>query len=329
MQPAITVGTVSYYSTAHLLHLFDSLEHTTTGSKLNYLVCDNTDGRDTQLYEALGSSARIIPFAPANPRRAKRERASGSYTHGLGLNRLLQEVETDLCLVCDPDCLMLARGWDVLCCSLLSQNGVAAVGTPHHSRKLAKYHGFPSPIWILFSTVLFRQIGADWTPYTDAAMVAAWDQVRRLLSIVGGWSGERLMGQRFYGTRTAWWMRAMFGGSSKDTGWKIPAAVAAQGYRAELLTPATAAHQITAPLRGELAVMELADEFELYLYAGIPLVTHYHGVRHRQAGDVQASTRLWHQLAASVAHLNEEADVATTLMDLAGREGKHDGDVQT
>lgn len=305
MQPTITVGTVSYYSTGHILRLFDSLESTVSDSRLIFLVCDNTDGRDRDLYEALDRSARIIPFAPVNPRRRKRERTSGSYTHGLGLNRLLQEVETDVCLFCDPDCLLLARNWDILCRSLLSQADVAAVGTPHHSRKLAKYHDFPSPIWIMFSTRIFRSIGADWLPYTDSVATYAFDQVLRLLSIVGGWCGERLMGQRFYGTRTAEWMRGAFGGSSKDTGWKLPHIAAARGYTATLFTPAIAARQLASPFSREPAVMELANEFELYLYNGIPLVTHYHGVRHRQGGNVDASTRQWHSLAALVAALNE------------------------
>lgn len=296
----ITIGIVSYFSTDLLQNLIPNLCDQAVAKDLKFLICDNTNGEDSVLYETLGHRYEIIPFKAQNPRTRSREKASGSYSHALGLNFLLSRITTKYGLFIDPDVLLLSKGWDVICGSSLSEITIA-VGTPHHSRKIIKYHNFPSPIFIFFDCDAFRSIGADWTPYTDSTIQYYWDQILRIVAITGSWIGEAVFGQNFYASWVANFMRTLFGNSSKDTGWKLPLLARRYGFTSHLFQPVITHHQLLPQFSGNSEILELMRKFELFAYQGIPFAAHFHGTRHRYDKGKQQTLQRWRELSFSVA----------------------------
>jgi hypothetical protein len=204
-------------------------------------------------------------------------------------------------LFVDPDCVVLAQGWDVMCKAAFEEQRCVAVGAPYHSSKLTKYHDFPSPVFILFKTQALRAVGADWIPYALPFGTRVRDRARRAIAITGGWLGRRVAGPSFYVGRVAAWMRRVLGNSSKDTGWRIPSRVRQHGYSARLFTPVVAARQLRARYAGYPVVTRLAEEFELFAWDGIPVLTHCYGTRHRRGGNLEEALDRWRALARSAA----------------------------
>ncbi len=302
----ITVGVVNWHCSAMIEDLFESLTEKAEDRSLRFLICDNTNGADESLYRALGDRCDIIPTEPVVPAMLSHRRiGAAAYSHGAGLNLLLSRLTTEYALFADPDCLVLARGWDAACRASLSGQCIAT-GAPYHSTKLAKYHGFPSPIFVFFKTRAMRQLSADWTPLIRPLLAEPGDRARRALAFLFEQLGEALGGRRFYDGPTAAALRNLLGGSSKDTGWKLAAAASDRALDVDLLTPAVSPHQIAEKYAGEKSVIELMARFELYLHSGIPFVTHYYGTTHRGRGHVTETHRQWKELAKKVAEISPD-----------------------
>jgi hypothetical protein len=302
----ITVGVVNWHCSAMIGDLFRSLTERAEDESLSFLICDNTNGADEQLYRAFGDRCDIIPTEPVVPDILRHRRiGSAAYSHGAGLNLLLSRLKTEYALFADPDCLVLARGWDAACRASLSGRRIAT-GAPYHSTKLAKYHGFPSPIFVFFKTQAMRQLRADWTPLIRPLVAEAGDRARRAAAALCERLGEAFGGRRFYDGRTAAALRNLLGGSSKDTGWRIAAAASDRALDVDLLTPAVSPHQIAEKYAAEKSVVELMDRFELYLRDGMPFVTHYYGTTHRGRGDVIETHKQWRELADKVAAISPD-----------------------
>jgi hypothetical protein len=308
----ITVGVVNWYSTPYILDLIASLKSNVVEDDLEFVICDNTNGKDQQLYGALSRDCEIIPCSPSVPNMWRQERRAGSYAHALGLNELFSQVKTEFCLFVDPDCLMITKGWDVICKSALRDSYIA-VGAPYHSRKILKYHSFPSPIFTFFKTQTFREIQADWIPFAQSATIEMRDWVFRVFAAGGGWLGERLWGRSFYTSPVAEKMRQLLGNSSKDTGWQIADKARKVGALARLFTPAVIESQLTNALTTNPAMMRLIDEFEVYLWRGIPLLTHFYNFRYRRRGDITEKRQRWQTLSSTVVDACREIDLRDWL----------------
>jgi len=311
MDNKITVAVVSWYSTANIQALFTSAQANAT-SDLDFIICDNTDGKDCELHDSLGNAHRIISFSPDVPAVYRRKRRYGSYAHGSALNMLLHQIKTEYCLFADPDCLILASGWDQICRQAIAAP-MMAFGAPYHSCKIPKYHNFPSPIFIFFRTEEFRKIGADWTPYKVPLSVEAWDQMRRILAIAGSGLGRRIAGRSFYLSRVAEIMRQVLGNSGKDTGWRIAAQARRRQYQANLLTTALVNTQLHPIYATQPSVQELMNRFELFLWQGIPFVTHYYGSPYRKYGNIDQAIDYWRGLAQVVSQV-QGSKIPTELL---------------
>src|SRR5215470_11297566 len=138
-------------------HLIANLG-STADSKVSFLICDNTNGADADL-KALESATVTIA-----PRDQGTERMSQG--HGDALTDGFSRIATEHCLVIDPDCRVLVRGWDTLCRAAL-HDGCVAVGAPYPPWKLGKYHDYPGPHFAFFRTDAIRTAGADWRPYAE------------------------------------------------------------------------------------------------------------------------------------------------------------------
>lgn len=296
----ITVGVVSWFSSEQIKDLFNSLViNASYPETIEFLICDNTGGKDAKLREPFEVPCRILDYSPMIPKDWKPRRALGSYAHGLGLNFLMTQTKTEYCLFSDPDCIVLTKDWDIKLKSLLDKTHIA-VGAPYHASKIAKYHNFPSPIFTFFNTTAYKSIHADWIPYRLPLLTLITDQLRRIPAITGGILGCKLWGRSFYLGKTAALMRLMFGNSGKDTGWRIPIAARKNGYTARLFTTALTSNQLASSFREKSSVIELMNEYELFLLDGIPFVTHLYSSTRREGGNLMSATDRWQSLAWSM-----------------------------
>jgi hypothetical protein len=79
----------------------------------------------------------------------------------------------------------------------------------------------------------------------------------------------------------------------------VARAARARGERAVLLTPAIHSGQLGEAYRRSEAVTALMREFELFLWEGAPVLTHFYGNARRQRGNVAIALHRWQHLAAA------------------------------
>ena len=303
----ITVGVVNWFSGDQIKDLFESLiKNAKEPEKIEFVVCDNTSGKDVKLASALEESCLIFDYSPIIPKDWKPRRAAGSYAHGMGLNFLMEQIKTEYCLFADPDCIVFMKGWDIHLKELIDDNHVAA-GAPYHCSKITKYHNFPSPIFTFFNLGTFKGIQADWIPYRLSLTTLISDQLRRIPAIIGGYLGSKIWGGAFYLSRTAEMLRFVFGNSGKDTGWKIAASAKKKGFTASLLTTAVSPDQLNPTLAEQQPIIDLMTEFELFLLDGKPFVTHLYSTKRRRKGNMGDASIRWRALASSVSDIMTNA----------------------
>jgi len=296
----ITIGVVSWYSTEQIRTLIQSLmKNNADPEKIEYLICDNSGGKDKELLREIGHLAKIIPFSP-DFRNGKRRR--GSYAHAAGLNYLLSQINTQYCLFTDPDVIVFYKNWDKLFKSLINECAIT-VGAPYHSRKIMKYHDFTSPIFTFFDVDAYKGMGVDWTPYNLSVITEVIDQIRRVAAIITCEIGEMKWGNTFYMSRISKSLRFLFGNSSKDVGWRIPSLARKQKFSASLLTSAQIPKQLEPSFQDFESTVGLMNEFELFLWQGIPFLTHFYSSRNRVRKNREDLYNKWISFSVEVSDL--------------------------
>ncbi len=240
----------------------------TADSDVAFLICDNTNGADRDL-QALASG-----FVTIAPRDQGRERMSQG--HGDALTDGFSRVATEHCLVIDPDCRALVRGWDTRCRAAL-RDGCVAVGAPYPPWKLGKYHDYPGPHFAFFLTDAIRAAGADWRPYAERQGENVNDFFLRQLLLcartVDRWALRRRARHSAIGARCEHWLGVV----SKDTGWRVARNVRSKRWHAKIfdtLRSSADVEALTVSARHRAALARLAAEFELYAWNGTPMVAH-------------------------------------------------------
>jgi hypothetical protein len=297
----ITVGTVSWYSARFIARLIGNLTQKTRDSHLRFIVCDNTNGEDTELYDLLDDKCTVLPHRPDTSGIRKRG-AAASVAHGQGLNFLFTQINTEYGLFLDPDCLILLEGWDLVSKHQIKGNSVA-IGAPYHSSRVVNYQGFPSVIFVLFNTEAFRQMGADWRAYGISPVLRAvtwlWNtQLRYATGLVGRWIGPSFYASRFIG----FLRHTPLCGQHRDTGWRIPQQARQHGYSATVFESAILPTQLHPCCRDLTGIAPLYRNHELFLWHGFPMVTHYYTtVRSKDKDDEAQRSDQWYSHASSVA----------------------------
>jgi hypothetical protein len=277
----ITIGIVSWYSADLIDNLIANLtQKTSSSTKLSYLVCDNTNGEDTVLYEKLDDKCTIFPNDQGDfPVKG----------HANGLNALLARVETDLCVFADPDVMVLMKDWDKICKAALSDK-VVAIGTPYPPMLIAHHTDFPVVYFVLFKAQMFKDLGVS---YNLPDRVSARDYIMCRISRQFAYLMRHTWGPSFFLGKGGEIARAIFGGSNKDTGWRVGPIMREHGYEAKKFTIVSLPSQLGADWRNIEEARVLSDEFQLFLWEGLPIVTHLLSVRHKQVSPTRLINRLF------------------------------------
>lgn len=263
----ITVGIVSWYDADLIENLIINLTDKTSGqSRLNFLICDNTNGADTDLYDKLGNRCQIIAHDQGKI-------VAPSYGHAKGLNVLLANVTTDLCLLIDPDCWVLMNHWDVVCKASLSDR-VIAIGAPYPPTLIQVCHGHPVAYFMLFKASIFKEMGINWSPYQVPLLVYVKDFFMRNMASLFTFLMLWIFGPAFFLGKGGDIARAVFGCSSKETGWRLFKLMRKHAYSSKMFTNMIVDSQLRPECRAIEDAIKLANRFQLYLWDGLPIVTH-------------------------------------------------------
>lgn len=263
----ITVISASYYESALIRGLIENLV-AAADSSLSFLLCDNTNGADADLAALRSNTVTVVPLDHGN--------ATMSPRHGAALTEGFARVTSKYCLIVDPDCRVLSRGWDQRCRAALD-DGCVAVGAPFPPWKLGKYHDFPGPHFCFVHTAAIREAGGDWRPHADAAAVNMRDfllrQILLLARTADAWTLRRSSRHAKLAAQCERWLGVV----SKDTGWRVAHNVRNKRWRAELFATMRSRSDVGAlvtSVHDRSVLGWLAEEFELYVWNGTPFVTH-------------------------------------------------------
>ncbi len=268
----ITIVTVNWHSAGWIRRLLDNLLRKSSGRhSLRAMVLDNTGGADSDLASVAAAGV------PCTIRPVDCRGLTGSRAHAFALNEAMGLVQTEFVLIVDPDVHVFAPQWDSLCIEALSAGNVAAIGAPYPRWKIGKYHDFPSPVFCFFRRDMVHQIQMDWRPYDDYLWCNAAIFVVRQIGRLGGLLNRRRFQQSPAFRSYAQFAEHEFGVFSWDTGWRIARAARHRKLASILFDDMMPQDAPSLNVPADPVWVELAGEFELFVFKNHPMVIHRYG----------------------------------------------------
>ncbi len=265
--PWLTVFTISWFSAelieSLLLNLNDKAKFP---EKIKYIVVDNTAGKDNSI-----SRLEHIPI-PLKIYTNDTKGLTGSFAHASGLNFALSKLETEFALAVDPDIYVFKKNWDWFAINEINTKDCSAIGISYPRWQLGKYHNFPNPVFCLFRTKDFKQMEADWTPYSKNPLVTFYNFIRRQILRCGIFINRKRY-QKYPVIRKPWaFLERLIGVCSHDTGCRIAKKAKQNNIKSVLFTSVLPDDKVA--YSKTVVFKQLAGEFELYYYNNEPIVTH-------------------------------------------------------
>ena len=264
----ITILTVSFRSGVLLNRLFNNIiKKANYPDMLKFLVVDNTFGEDKDLKNYFKSNYDIR-FLENNGVGLQR-----SVSHSSALDLGLNNLETEFCLIIDPDVHIFQSGWDTFCINAIKKEEKAVVGAPYPKWKLGKVHDFPSVIFMFFKTRQIKNFNKTFYPFPNILKRIINGALRKITRIGTIATKDRLSHQKRL-RAFAIKLEKTLGVTSPDTGNQIIDCFREEGY---------IAINFESKYCNELepnvikAFYTLAQEYELYFYDGNPILTHMYG----------------------------------------------------
>ena len=265
----LTVCSVNWFSTNFIEELFLNLNRKAAApEKIKYVVIDNTNGADEKLkrIEGLPLPVRIIP--------CDTKEKKGSFAHGMALNLAMSVLDTEYCLIVDPDVHVFISGWDEFCIEKIRTAGCPSIGTAYPPWQLGMYHNFPTPVFCFFRTADYKNMNADWTAYSKSPIVNFYNFARRQVLRCCLFITRRKY-QQHRVIRKIWpRLERIVGVCSPDTGNRIARKAKKEKIKAILFR---AALPDEFKLQESEALKNLAADFELYYLDDEPILTHKYG----------------------------------------------------
>lgn len=288
-KPGLTVLTVNWFSTEYLHPLFQNiLEKSEFPEKIKFLIIDNTNGKD----EGLSRIAELE--IPVDIHNFTTPGKTGSFAHADALNAGLTLIDTEYTLIVDPDIYIFLNHFDTFIIRLLKEKNVFSAGTTYPKWQLGKYHNFPNPVFCFFKTSDYRNINADWTPYSKNPLVNLINFLRRQLLRCGIFINRKRY-QKYPAIRIPWaFLERLIGVCSPDTGCRIAKNAKRNNIKSILFRAVLPDDAVTENKTD--AFKQLAQEFELYYYQNEPVLTHKYSTCSKVWRTSKgADKNLWHQ----------------------------------
>ena len=264
----ITILSVSFRSGMHLNRLFNNLLNKSSNPEtLKFLIVDNTNGEDEDLSNQLNSfhSIKFLKNSGAGMQR--------SISHAKALDLGLKNLDTDFCLIIDPDVHIFYSGWDRFCIDLISKEPKTVIGAPYPDWKLGKVHDFPSVVFMFFKTKQIKTLNKTFYPFPKTPKKIL-NSVLRKITRLGSFATKNRLSNNKRIRILALRLENIFGITSPDTGNEIIEHFRDVGY---ITINFQAVYSNNLEIDKNSALYRLANEYELYLYDGEPWLTHMYG----------------------------------------------------
>jgi hypothetical protein len=156
----LTICSVSFYSRDYLRfnsRLAKSLNH---GLAPRWLVIENTPADSPEGITLESDGFEIINGIDSAGSRL----APASFHHALGLNKVLEYVDTRFVLLLDPDFYIIREDWISQVINYLNEKNLAFFGAPWHPKWYRKYRYFPCTHCLFIDLSQIRKKTLDFRP---------------------------------------------------------------------------------------------------------------------------------------------------------------------
>ena len=264
----ITVLSVSYFSAFHLNRLFNNLKSKADNPEtLQFLVVDNTNGEDSDLYSYFVPDLDI-QFISNSGKGYQR-----SVSHARALDIGLKKSETEFILIVDPDVHVFKAGWDTFCLNRIAENDTSVIGAPYPAWKLGKVHDYPSVVFMFFQTKQVQAFEKSFYPFPPF-LKRIWNSLMRKITRLGILTSKSKLDKSERLRSITGWLERATGITSPDTGKEIIETFHSKGFTAVNFDAPYSGDLLRSGQKGQA---ELAKEFELFLFEGEPIMTHMYG----------------------------------------------------
>ncbi len=263
----ISIVLVNWFSSNHIIRLISNLkEKAYDKEKLFFIIIDNTNGKDTKLYDKIKlindlQKISIISFLPKLKQR--------SISHSLGLDRAMKEINSFYTLIIDPDTYVFQKKWDLFCIEKLKKGDIA-VGAPYPNWKLGKVHNFPSPIFFFSKTKWILSDKTSWYPYPKKSKKLFNFFIRKFVRLFG-FSTRKRLNNNFLVKNLSYYLEYFTGISSPDTGYHFYIKSKKNNLKSTVFK---SYNFLKNDNKKKNTLIKLSNEFELYFYEQIPFLTH-------------------------------------------------------
>ena len=264
----ITVLSVSYFSAFHLNRLFNNLTSKADNPEtLQFLVVDNTNGEDSDLHSYFVPNLDI-QFISNSGKGYQR-----SVSHAGALDIGLEKSETEFILIIDPDVHVFKAGWDTFCLKRIAENDTMVIGAPYPAWKLGKVHDYPSVVFMFFQTKQVQEFKKSFYPFPPF-LKRIWNSLMRKITRLGILTSKSKLDKSERLRSITGWLEDAIGITSPDTGKEIIETFRSKGFTAVNFDAPYSEDLLRS---GQKDQAELAKEFELYVFEGVPIMTHMYG----------------------------------------------------
>ena len=288
----ITILSVSFNSSLHLKRLIKNfLLKTAKLENIKFLIVDNTNGDDKNLYTAFDNSydLRIIK----NNNRFKQR----SLSHANALDFGMEHVDTKFTLIVDPDIHIFYKNWDKFCVQKMELNNRTVIGAPYPQWKLGKVHNYPSVVFMFFQTNLVQSFGKTFHPFPKLYKRIYNSIVRKIIRL-GGLANKNRLGK--YGTLqlVCKWLEELTGITSPDTGKEIIRQFHDKEYNSIVFN---SPYEQFFKKEDDLELKLLAKDFEVFTFEDKPFISHMYssGVYHWR-GKRSSDLNYWKDLIKKI-----------------------------
>jgi len=158
----ITICIVNYNSAEFVINTLYCLKHLT---KNGYKVIIRDNNSRIEDYEKLEKAVK--DFSDVKLYRIENFNHIGSMAHGLAINDLVPQIDTQYGVILDADCTFLHKDWDQILINQLDEN-YPIIGTEDHDRDLVfGGESFPLMYAVLFDNSVMKKLKIDFTPKKD------------------------------------------------------------------------------------------------------------------------------------------------------------------
>jgi hypothetical protein len=173
MNQELTICSVAYQSKSCMDLNWELTRALNSGAPFTWIVVENTNSKSAERMPLDDERFQMIDGIYEN------DPPDGSYHHGFGLNKALEQVNTRFALFLDPDFFIVENDWIKRVLEYMKERGLSFFGAPYHPSRYTKYRYFPCATCLFVDLSRVAKEDLDFAPaHTVAPAIAGKFQQR-------------------------------------------------------------------------------------------------------------------------------------------------------